>query len=209
MFSVDLFGLAHPAKPETQRQTSAFQVLVKRSQHRLIVFDKQGREVLTTPVGIGSGGNTEKKNMNDCVTPTGNFVVDIILYHNDEFDETAEAVKERYRRDPRKVLIDNRAGLKRLFANMNSLDFNGDSEPDTAYGIAYLGLDSGDQVTGPKLSRFKNTDYWFSIAIHGTADEKDKIGHSRSGGCIQVPAKALRQLVEKKLIIIGTPVKIE
>lgn len=196
----------HKLKAE---QDFAGLALVRRKEHILCIYDQSGKKILETPVGIGRGGIAEKKSMDDCITPAGDFVVDIVLYQNDIFDDVDVRVKERYKGDSRSRLLNSRGGLNKLFQKMNSLDFNSDGKADTAYGVAYLGLNSEKGLSGPKLSKFKNTDYWFSIAIHGTPDEVANISKSSSGGCIQVPAQALGKIVESRMLKVGSRVRIE
>lgn len=148
--------------------------------------------------------------MSDCITPSGSFLVDIILFENPDFNEISAKLIRRYASQPQSSkYLASKDSLNRLFSNMNSLDFDGNGKPDTAYGIGYIGLDSNSKLSGPKLSKFKGTDYWFSIALHGTADEKSCIGSARSGGCIHLPEKTLRKIIENHYLPIGARVKID
>lgn len=172
-----------------------------------------GKPILETRIGIGRGGLGQKKSMNDYITPCGEFVVDLILYQ-EKFNDVDKKLLQKYSAaaantgSSQSSYLASPQGMQRLFSNMNSIDFNGDSKPDTAYGAAYIGLNSRDAITGPKLSEFKGTTYWFSIALHGTADEKRNIGSANSGGCIQIPSKELKRIIEEHMIGIGTSVTI-
>ena len=198
---------AAPAQSELNR------VVIKLKERSLTIFSsKDGKTLLKTKIGIGRGCNANasaiKRSMEDCITPTGNFSVDIILADATKSSNSA-ALQQKYKNDLRAMkYLGSKTGLARLFANMNSIDFNGDGNADTAYGAGYLGLDSKDAITGPKFSQFKGTDYWFSIALHGTPDEKRNIGQAHSGGCVQLPGAALDRALKDRLIQIGTPVNI-
>lgn len=195
--------------------------LVDRRDRKLLVFSEKGEKIFETSVGVGRGGLIQKKSMEDCVTPCGKFSVDLILFHNPKFDCISKELRLKYSKDKDfSSYVSAEEGLSRLFENMNSLDFDGDGKPDRAYGAAYIGLnpcsfahDKGAAcatvVTGPKLSKFKNTVYWFSIALHGTPKEAANIGKAKSGGCIQVPEKELRRIVENGLLTIGSTVTIK
>jgi hypothetical protein len=182
-------------------------VVIDRKNRRLKVLSKNGTvTVYDTAIGIGRGGLGVKKNMADCITPSGDFVVDLILY-KPEYNAVEESLRKRF--PEQAEYLDSPEGLQKLLANMSSIDFNGDSKPDTAYGAAYIGLDSSNAITGPKMSDFNGTTYWFSIALHGTSNEKRNIGYANSGGCIQIPETILKPLIEKHIIHIGSHVKIE
>jgi hypothetical protein len=186
-------------------------VLIERKTCRLLVLDEKGKPVLESPVGLGRGGLAVKQSMADCITPTGEFKVDIVLCKESRFNAVAGSSADKYKADSSALAyLSSSLGLARLFANMNSLDFNGDGKPDCAYGAAYVGLDSGDSgLSGPKLSKFKGKPYWFSIAVHGTLNESSDIGKFCSGGCIQVPAANLMKLIKNKSLQIGTRVVVE
>ena len=169
---------------------------VDRKGHKFYVLDDDGKIIYQAPAGIGRGGLKKKKRMSDQVTPTGNFKVDLILHKNPKWNAISENNKELYK-----------GGLKTLFDNMNGIDFDRNGKSDGAYGTAYIGLDSKDAVTGPKLSQYGKTPYWYSIAIHGTPSPSN-IGKSNSGGCVHLSEKDLNHLIEKKIVQIGTPVTI-
>src|SRR5581483_2297511 len=107
-----------------------------------------------------------------------------------------------------KKYLSSPEALARLFKNMNSIDFDGDGKPDRAYGSAYFGVSSPNAVTGPKLSSYKDTSYWYSIAVHGPPHEKRDIGGANSGGCVHLPAKAIQQLTKNGWIAVGTKLTI-
>lgn len=142
--------------------------------------------------------------MNDLVTPTGRFVVDIIL--SDAPGKCAIAPILRNRYGGRGVDLKNNAKLQELFAKMNDLDFNGDGKPDRAYGTAYIGLNGPN--SGPKLSKFRGRTYWYSIALHGTPGEKQNLGAMNSGGCVHVPARTLKHVLDQDIVSIGSVVVI-
>jgi hypothetical protein len=176
--------------------------------------DRAGRELSViagdrclrrAPVGIGRGGLVAKRDMDDHVTPTGRFAVDLVLYDRPGFDRIDPAARERLAAaDPEHAeILDSPDGLVRLRRSMDGLDFDGDGAPDHAYGVAYLGLDGPG--TGPKLSRRGEDPYWFSIGLHGTPDPA-RIGRATSGGCVHVPEEVLRSLVEDYRVGPGTGV---
>lgn len=175
----------------------------------MLVKDATGKTLIDTKVGIGRGGIGKKREMNDYITPSGKFEVDLLIYHP-PFNAVDEKLKQKYAVDKNaSSYLNSTQGLQNLLTNMNSIDFNGDGKPDTAYGAAYIGLDSKDAITGPKFSKFKTTDYWFSIAVHGTPNEARNIGGANSGGCVQVPEKVLKELIEKKVLTIGSKLTIK
>lgn len=181
-------------------------VYIDRAGLQFYVMDQNGNVLFKAPCGIGKGGLKQKKNMSDSVTPTGEFTVDLILYENNSFDDILKSSADRYSKQKKYFgLISSPDGLSKLFQNMNSLDFNSDGKPDNAYGSGYLGLDSRTSITGPKMQEYKNTPYWFSIAIHGTPDEKN-VGKMNSGGCVHLKKADLSKLIETGFIKIGTKV---
>ncbi len=186
-------------------------LVINRRECSLSVFDASGKPVLTSKIGIGRGGAfAVKRSMLDNVTPTGQFHIDIILCRDADYDQVDEALLPRYRTNRKfESLLKSKKGLGQLFDNMNSLDFNQDGKPDGAYGYAYLGLDSRQALSGPKMSSYKGTPYWFSIALHGTSDEAKNIGAANSGGCIHVPGAVLRELIRAHLVKVGTRVIVE
>lgn len=184
------------------------QIEIDRKTKTLIAKDASGKVVLRSKVGIGSGGLAKKRNMEDLVTPSGDFKVELILSKNSEKNRVSSDVLNKYSRDEKALsYLKSDSGLKRLFENMSSLDFDADGKPDTAYGAGYLSLSSKNAVTGPKLSKFKGKDYWYSIAIHGTPFEKRNIGYAHSGGCVQLPHNELNKVIE--MVQLGTVVKIK
>ena len=198
------------AEPPQSRKSPGIApaIVVDRKTRSLTVKDGSGKTIIETSVGIGRGGLGKKRIMNDYITPAGKFTVDLILYQP-PFTAIDENLKKKYAADANAAsYLGSTAGLQKLLGNMNSIDFNGDGKPDTAYGAGYIGLDSKDAVTGPKFSKFNSTDYWFSIALHGTAKESRNIGFANSGGCIQLPAGVLKQLIEKRIVQIGSELTI-
>lgn len=155
--------------------------------------------------------------MADNITPKGRFEVDLILSGNSLQNKCSKALLENYKgNDAALSYLSSPDGLKRLFNNMNSLDFDGNGKPDTAYGAAYIGLNSASpankkssSITGPKLAKYSGKDYWFSIALHGTPDETKNIGQANSGGCVHIPKELLQRLIADGSIRIGTSVEIK
>lgn len=190
-----------------QCATAQPELVVDLKKRHLLVKD-QSKTVLNTSVGTGRDGF--KKSMSDKITPRGIFFIEIILYKDEAFNAASRELQNKYKGNKTaSSFLSTRAGLARLFSNMNSIDFDGDQKADKAYGIGYLGLRSEHGViTGPKMSNFNGKPYWFSIALHTTNNEQKNIGSSNSGGCIHVPATILRQLIEQRLVGIGTRVTI-
>lgn len=187
-----------------------YQTLIERKSRLLKVFDENRVLVFQTPVGIGRGGLKKKTSMQDYVTPKGEFVVDLILYKKASYNSISKAARTSQENKPgAKGLLGSKEQLAGLLSNMNSLDFDGDGASDTAYGDGYIGLNSEAAVCGPKLSKFRGVPYWYSIALHGTADEKANIGACKSGGCVQVPASALKEIIEKAYLRLGSSVSIK
>ena len=186
-----------------------FSVLINRQHKQLMVLDKNGQVVVEAPVGIGKGGLSVKTSMSDLVTPTGTMVVDLILYQEPQYNRVEPGASERFS-SPSEFgeFFSGSGGLLRLFATMNSIDFDQNGMPDRAYGSGYIGLTSSSVITGPKMRFFQGTPYWFSIAIHGTPHEEKNIGQANSGGCVHVRSDTLSKLIEGGLVQIGTEVTI-
>lgn len=200
------FSLAQKPVPAASEN----RVIVNRRLKNICVLDAQGRCILMSSVGIGRGGLQKKRTMDDMVTPTGTFFVDIVLAANPKQCFVSKEITQRYSGNPAYFqYLDSASGLARLFKNMNGLDFDADGKADCAYGCAYIGLSSKNAVTGPKLMRFHDTVYWYSIAMHGTSQEKKLLGLAKSGGCILLDSVVLKQLLENQLVGPGTMVTIE
>lgn len=181
------------------------QLVVYRESRSLSVRSKSGTAIFSIPVGIGRGGLGQKTQMSDLVTPTGEFVVDVILAPQSDTFEIAPALIKKYSAAKDfKELVSDRLGLQKLFNNMNSIDFDRNGSADKAYGQAYIGLHSAVAVTGPKMRLFGTTPYWYSIALHGTPDEASDIGAANSGGCVHLRAADLKRLVDEGFIAIGS-----
>ena len=192
--------------------------------------------------GIGRGGIKEKKftqpkdgRLDDEVTPTGLFTVDVIMSEDGTHDAVSDVVRERYKDDARYgEFITHEGGLNRLFKNMNALDFNRDAYADNAYGKAYFGLNvAGTEAedakkirlswqglcyskwcwvkTGPKMTIHfvDGTEQvgWHSVAIHGT-NRRDKLGRASSGGAVYIKSDVIASIFETKHLQIGSLVKI-
>lgn len=204
---------SNSSKPQ-QENNKPFVIHINRSIKQMKVIDKNGIEVMKVPIGIGRGGLKPKQDMMDLVTPTGELVVDLILYQQENFNQVSSQLKDQYLQTEFREFFNEQQGLKKLFKNMNSIDFDGNGKPDQSYGIAYIGLNSAPThsvVTGPKMrytdwKGISKTPYWFSIALHGTPRENLDIGAANSGGCIHVQQNVLKELVEKGIVEIGTQV---
>ena len=190
-------------------QEERYSLLIHRVDKRLEVFNNQsGVPIYKATIGIGKGGLKHKQNMNDFVTPTGEMSVDLILYKKSEYNQIAQDNVKRFVKVTQyRNLVSPRQGLAQLFKNMNNLDFDGNGSPDRAYGNGYIGLTSTTSITGPKMSTFQGTPYWFSIALHGTPNPEN-IGQANSGGCIHLDSNTLEQLIEKGWVKLGTKVTI-
>ncbi len=180
-------------------------VHVDRTARRLYLLD-DGVVAREEPIGIGRGGLGAKETMQDLITPTGTFTVDLILSESGVNNAVAAAVPPRFAGDAEFAsLLGGEPGLAGLYRNMSIIDFDADGDPDKAYGTAYIGLDGA--VTGPKMRRFKGTAYWFSIALHGTPNPEN-LGEANSGGCVHVAADLLGELIEDQILTIGSTVTI-
>lgn len=201
---------------KSETQPVVYKIIINRLSRTIKVLQQDGKPFATKKVGVGRGGLKLKKNMGDLVTPTGEFEVDIILYKDAHFNKISPHLQAQYEKTEFSPLVKDQAGLNQLFLHMNSLDFDGDKQPDAAYGLAYIGLNSAADtttVTGPKLryaswSGGGNTPYWYSIALHGSVDEDHDLGTANSGGCVHVSRELLSQLIEEGLVDIGTKVVI-
>lgn len=197
-----------PKLAASGQQAEAYSLVIHRREKRLEVLDSQGTRLYQASVGIGQGGLKEKQDMADLVTPTGKMTVDLILYKKPTYNQIAQENVARFTPDPQfRPLVSQPQGLVQLFQNMNGLDFDGNGNPDQAYGDGYIGLTSETTITGPKMSRFAATPYWFSIALHGTPEPKN-IGQANSGGCVHLAPETLKQLIEQQWVQLGTVVKI-
>lgn len=183
-----------------------YSIFINRKARVFYVLDASGKQVFEAPCGVGRGGLKKKVEMNDSVTPTGEFEVDLIL--SSLRNEIADASKIMFLNDKRFAdYLSTEPGLKKLFANMNEIDFDHDGKPDNAYGISYIGLSSKSAVTGPKMRMSGAIPYWYSIAIHGTQNPSN-IGRSNSGGCIHLEKDTLEKLLAGHHLKMGTKVKI-
>ena len=183
-------------------------VHVDRRGRTIYLLDERGAVIHQEAVGIGRGGLTTKTSMADFITPTGSFTVDLVVGEAERHNAIAPALRSRWADDPiYGPLVDPADGLRTLFANMSSLDFDRDGQADRAYGVAYVGLHAEDAVTGPKMRQYHGTPYWYSIALHGTPS-RDTLGAARSGGCVHVSAKLLTRLIDEGQLAVGQTVTI-
>ncbi|MCC7530679.1 MAG: L,D-transpeptidase [Candidatus Melainabacteria bacterium] len=182
--------------------------MIDRKNRRMSVVDESGKALATCPVGVGRGPLGKKVDMQDCITPEGKFVIDVVLTMDPKLNGIDEHQKISISKNPRFApLVKDAKGLAGIFATMNRQDFNRDGKPDHAYGYAFLGL-SG-KATGPKLIAAGNSARWYSIALHGTPNERGAIGAATSEGCIHVPKHVLKSLLDGHKIGVGTPVYIK
>ena len=204
-----LFLICGGAMKELSAGDLPNKILVVDRKHRWLYLINDGSVVDQAAIGIGRGGLKTKTSMRDDVTPLGEFYVDIVLSKSSEYNAIAAAAKERVCRDKDFSSFCAKDNfLESLYANMNSLDFNGDGRADNAYGFAYIGLDSKEALTGPKLKRFKSVPYWFSIALHGTPTPERALGNATSGGCVHVGEDVLKKLLEGEWVKPGSRVHI-
>lgn len=197
-----------PAPVEAPPAPPPPSVVVWRSGRTVFLLDETGQILHSEPIGIGRGGLRDKDSMDDLVTPTGTFVVDLVLHRAHARDAVAPEAVRRFAGDPAFAeLLSGETGLAKLFENMNSIDFDGDGAADAAYGAAYIGLD-GDQ-TGPKMRLHgrSGTPYWYSIALHGTPDPEN-LGAASSGGCVHVGESLLERLITERILQVGSRVRI-
>lgn len=210
----------NPANAAEVPSTDPHSIVIKvnRTTKLLSVEQSDGTMVLSASVGIGKGGVVKKVSMDDLVTPTGHFVVNLVLANDPAVCRASESLKSRYRSKPQYLkFLESPAGLVRLFKNMSSLDFDGDGKGDTAYGGGYIGLAldprfvpnaslSPSRIVGPGARSYQGKVSWYSIALHGTPNETSAIGSATSGGCVHLQASILQKLL--KLVSIGTRVEI-
>jgi len=180
-------------------------VHIDRTARIVYVLDEQGMVVHQEPVGVGRGGVKDKTAMSDLVTPVGTFEVDLVVAENSAYNDISDALRSRWSTDATYGPLV--ADLRKLYRNMSALDFNGDGTPDRAYGSAYIGLNSEDAVTGPKMRRFRGTPYWYSIALHGTPDPAN-LGAASSGGCVHLSPTLLASLLSDGTLKVGQTVVI-
>jgi len=194
--------------PDSSGEPTA--VHVDRAGRRVYLLDDAGRVVDSDPVGVGRGGLGTKKGMHDSITPTGDFTVALVLSRGGTRNAVDPRVMARFSKDREySSLLSGDPGLARLFANMNSIDFDGDGAPDAAYGTGYIGLTSEGAVTGPMMRRFSRdrTAYWYGIALHNTP-AAGNIGQAKSGGCVHLTEAMLARLVDDEILTIGSTVTI-
>lgn len=178
-------------------------VHIDRVGREMWVLDAAGQTVHHAAVGVGRGGLGHKTAMSDLITPTGTFTVDLVISQDGRHNAIADAHRARWKGDPTYGhYVDAPDGLAQLYRTMAALDFDGNGQPDHAYGRAYVGLDATDAITGPKMRRYRGTPYWYSIALHGTPDTAT-LGQARSGGCVHVGADLLLGLIADGTLAIG------
>jgi len=172
------------------------------------VIDQSGKTIISCPVGIGRGPLAGKVSMQDCITPVGEFVVDVVLSNQPEFNHIDKNLKAQLEKNSHFApFVKDGSGLAKVFFTMNAQDFNRDGKPDSAYGTAFFGLHGKN--TGPKLIASGNSARWYSIALHGSPDETRAIGNATSEGCIHISKAVLQRILSDRLIEVGTPVYID
>lgn len=176
---------------------------VDRLSRTIEVVDAQGVRH-SEAIGIGRGGLGEKTSMGDLITPTGVFTVDLVLHAAGTHNAVAPSSVEPFLGQSEFMALLSPDGLGQLFTNMLAIDFDGDGDPDAAYGDAYIGLSSPDAVTGPKMRRHSSSElpYWYSIALHATPDPAN-LGAANSGGCVHVDASLLDRLIREGTLAVG------
>ncbi|MEM9016649.1 MAG: L,D-transpeptidase [Verrucomicrobiota bacterium] len=128
----------------------------------------------------------------------GTFRINAILSPT-RFEMTEELVADSGR--SRDWLKEN------LFANMSSIDFDGDGRGGE-YGDGFVGLEPvGSTSEQPfHFGEYRGVFRWYSYAIHGTQDEA-RVGKMITGGCLNVRKKDLRLLLES--LKVGDFVRVE
>lgn len=90
----------------------------------------------------------------------------------------------------------SRAWLARhLFANMSSLDFDGDGRGGE-YGTAYIALEPLPS-TSPQpfgFQTYRGVFRWYGYALHGTQDDT-RVGRPITGGCVNASNAALVRIL--------------
>lgn len=203
--------MAEPTAPEAPTAPDGpLRVHVDRTGRTLFLVDPSGAVAHSEPIGVGRGGLGEKTAMHDLKTPTGTFTVDLVLTADGSHDAVSEAARAQFASEPAyDRLLHGDPGLPGLFANMAAIDFDGDGQPDRAYGDAYVGLHSDEAVTGPKMRRHSasQTPYWYSIALHQTP-APENLGAANSGGCVHVADALLQRLITDGTLALGATVTI-
>jgi hypothetical protein len=182
-------------------------VLIDRKSRSLSIVNQAGRILLSCPIGIGRGLLKEKSSMQDCITPTGAFTVDVVLTDTPALNQIDKTTKEQIERDARfRPFVKDGDALAKVFRTMNEQDFNHDGVPDKAYGLGFLGLQGKN--TGPKIIAAGKSARWYSIALHGTPNEAKAIKGATSEGCIHLSRASLKTILDAHLVGVGTPVYI-
>lgn len=139
-------------------------------------------------VGLGRGGILQAGEVfKGGYSLLGDFRVNAILT-SEVFKMTDRLVEASGR--SRKWLAEH------LFANMDSIDFDGDGKGGE-YGDAFISL---EPIENPGAQPFHFGEYkgvfrWYSYALHGTQD-KERIGKCVTGGCINLGKTQLSELVQ-------------
>lgn len=138
-------------------------------------------------VGYGKYGIAcEGSRFEEGWTPLGRFRVNAVL------------TADRFEMDPDLVAQSGQSADKLrqdLFANMNSIDFDGDGE-NGEYGGGYISLAPVPDTDQPfEFNHYAGTFRWYSFAIHGTNDT-DKIGRKSTGGCVNVNNMSLSMILD-------------
>ena len=76
-------------------------VLIDRKKRSMSVVSESGKILVSCPVGIGRGPLKNKSNMQDCITPVGEFFIDVVLSDNPRFNDIAMAQKSQIAKNAR------------------------------------------------------------------------------------------------------------
>lgn len=82
-----------------------------------------------------------------------------------------------------------------LFANMNSIDFDGDGQSGE-YGAAFIGLEPLPPTVAQPFGfqTYRRVFRWYSYALHGNRNDA-RVGECRSGGCVNTTKAALEHIL--------------
>lgn len=98
--------------PKPELENKPFTLHINRASKQMTIIDKNGAEVMKVPIGIGRGGLKPKRDMMDLVTPTGELVVDLILYQQETFNQVNPKLQEKYLQSEFREFFGDKQGLK-------------------------------------------------------------------------------------------------
>lgn len=183
-----LLALPFPGSAETNPARVRIELDEARpSASRGYLLREMGQPPLEFQVGYGKQGVLpEGSRFKGGYSLLGQFRVNAILSH-DRFEMLPELVAASSKTET--YLREN------LFSNMSAIDFDGDGLGQE-YGSAYIGLEPLSETDQPfHFGVYAGKFRWYSYALHGTQDEA-RIGKSITGGCINLPADALKEVVK-------------